>query len=155
MIFGVARAFGSSCQFLDSFERRLGQHVYRATPAPVAFSATRQVHAGVRPGDPAHSGAEPWPVRPRTTMPGGSLLCDLAAFTACALDNSKPFAVGFAAKLRTSRASCRYHGFPYRQLCLHYSFQEDTDCPSDHRRRTGEPLCRADRTDLEARVHQM
>src|SRR6266481_2078668 len=104
----------------------------------------------------AHPGAEPWPMQPRTTMPGGSTPMRLHCFHRLhALDNSKPFAVGSAAKIRTSRASCRYHGFPCKRHCLHRSFQDDMDCLNAHRRRTGEPLCWEYGTDLEAREHQV
>src|SRR5208337_2712695 len=46
---GLAYPVGGRCQLAKALKGWLGQHVFRATPAPVALDATGQVHSGLRP----------------------------------------------------------------------------------------------------------
>ena len=85
MIFAVAWPVGYSCQFPKSFEGWLGQHVFCATPAPVAFHTTGQVHSGVRPEVQHILERNDGQCGRRRPCQADQFPCDLVALAACAL----------------------------------------------------------------------
>ena len=134
-------------QIAQPFEGRIGQHVFRAAPAPIAVGTARDVHPSL---SAQVQQILQWSHRKRSHgRPSQVHQCrrGLAALACSGVSgNSTGFAVGRPAILQTSRESWDCRGCRCTPPCCERSCQGDTGYRNGRRRRTAGPASPAGET---------